>query len=144
MHFKSLALIATAVSFMGRAHTATVQLRDGEIASKEKILEWISTTSANLTFIGDPITKRDTENTMVVYCSTRTDNVCGGGCTVYNGGARCLDAPNTNCLTATNNVGFCSSPGCGGACNQFSTCGVRLDDNFCYTPGTESINVGFG
>ncbi|KAJ3826850.1 hypothetical protein F5878DRAFT_640428 [Lentinula raphanica] len=143
MHFKSLVFIVTAVSFIGKAHTATVQLRDGEITSKEKILEWIATTSANLTFIGDAITKRDTEDTMVVYCNTRTVNVCGGACTVYNGGATCLSAPNTNCLSATNNVGFCDHSGCGGSCNQLSTCGVHLDDGFCYTPGTKSINVGF-
>ncbi|KAJ3974380.1 hypothetical protein EV361DRAFT_895097 [Lentinula raphanica] len=30
---------------------------------------------------------------MVVYCSDRTVNVCGGACTVYNGGATCLSAP---------------------------------------------------
>ncbi|KAJ3826849.1 hypothetical protein F5880DRAFT_1541559 [Lentinula raphanica] len=81
---------------------------------------------------------------MVVYCNTKTVNVCGGSCTVYNGGAKCLNAPGTNCLSATNNVGFCDRGGCGGSCNQFSTCGTRMDDNFCYTPGTNSINVGFG
>ncbi|KAJ3810781.1 hypothetical protein F5876DRAFT_88713 [Lentinula aff. lateritia] len=113
------------------------------MVTKDKILEWISTTEANLTFIGEPITKRNTENTMVVYCSVRTQDVCGGACTVYNGGANCLNAPNTNCLSATNNVGFCDRDGCGGSCNQLSTCGVRLDDGFCYTPGTSSINVGF-
>ncbi|KAJ3798058.1 hypothetical protein GGU11DRAFT_26608 [Lentinula aff. detonsa] len=119
-----------------------VELRDGEIVTQERILEWISTTDANLTFVGDPITKRNVENTMVVYCSVRTVNVCGGACTVYNGGATCLNAPNTNCLSATSNVGFCDHAGCGGSCNQLSTCGVRLDGGFCYTPGTKSINVG--
>ncbi|KAJ3728060.1 hypothetical protein DFJ43DRAFT_1085656 [Lentinula guzmanii] len=145
MHFNFLMLtsaIFTAISFVERAKAGTIQLRDGEIATKETILEWISTTDANLTFIGDPITKRNIESTMVVYCSVRTVDVCGGACTVYNGGATCLNAPDTNCLSATNNVGFCDHSGCGGSCNQLSTCGVRLDDGFCYTPGTNSINVG--
>ncbi|CAA7263905.1 unnamed protein product [Cyclocybe aegerita] len=78
----------------------------------------------------------------VTYCSQRVFNVCGGACTVYNGGATCLNAPNTNCLAATNNVGFCDRAGCGGSCNQLSTCGTRLDGGFCYTPGTRSILVG--
>ncbi|KAJ4470626.1 hypothetical protein C8J55DRAFT_537639 [Lentinula edodes] len=118
--------IVTAVSFVNSVNAAA-----------------IANTEANLTFIGEPITKRTTEDTMVVYCSVRTQDVCGGACTVYNGGATCLNAPNTNCLSATNNVGFCDRGGCGGSCNQLSTCGVRLDDGFCYTPGTSSINVGF-
>ena len=78
---------------------------------------------------------------IVTYCSHRTQNVCGGPCTVYNGGAACLNAPDTNCLSATANVGFCDRSGCGGSCNQLSTCGTRLEDGYCYTPGTRSINV---
>ncbi|KAH7878464.1 uncharacterized protein C8R40DRAFT_1089748 [Lentinula edodes] len=146
MQFKYLTLtsaIVTAISLVNSVNAVAVQLRNGEIVTKDKILEWIATTEANLTFIGEPITKRITEDTMVVYCSVRTQDVCGGACTVYNGGATCLNAPNTNCLSATNNVGFCDRGGCGGSCNQLSTCGVRLDDGFCYTPGTSSINVGF-
>ncbi|KAH9925183.1 uncharacterized protein B0H18DRAFT_389947 [Fomitopsis serialis] len=69
-------------------------------------------------------------------------NVCGGSCTVYNGSAKCLNAPDTQCLAATNNVGFCDKGGCGGSCNQLSTCGTHLDNGYCYTPGTKSINVG--
>lgn len=78
---------------------------------------------------------------MVTYCSSRTQNVCGGACTVYNGGATCLAAPGTKCLAATNNVGFCDRGGCGGSCNQLSSCGTRLDNGFCFTPGTASIIV---
>ncbi|EEB95557.1 hypothetical protein MPER_05454, partial [Moniliophthora perniciosa FA553] len=53
------------------------------------------TTDANLTFIGEPLNKRAALNTMVIYCNRRTQNVCGGTCTVYNGNAKCLDAPST-------------------------------------------------
>ncbi|KAJ3870868.1 hypothetical protein F5051DRAFT_463877 [Lentinula edodes] len=144
MQFKYLTLtsaIVTAISLVNSANAAAVWIE--LTVTKDEILEWIATTEANLTFIGEPITKRNTEDTMVVYCSVRTQNVCGGACTVYNGGATCLSAPNTNCLSATNNVGFCDHSGCGGSCNQLSTCGVHLDNGFCYTPGTSSINVGF-
>ncbi|KZV93984.1 hypothetical protein EXIGLDRAFT_835300 [Exidia glandulosa HHB12029] len=120
-----------------------------DIMTESEMLTWLSTTSATLTFIGEPIPKaanlnaRVGGNVMVVYCSSRTNNVCGGACTVYNGGATCLNAPDTVCLSATANVGFCDRGGCGGSCNQFSSCGTRLDNNFCYTPGTKSIIVPF-
>ena len=107
-------------------------------------MSWIANTDAKLTFIGEPInplTPRDAQVTTVTYCNTRLDDVCGGICTVYTGGAKCLNAPGTNCLSATNNVAFCSGTGCGGACNQLSTCGVRLSNGFCYTPDTSSILV---
>ncbi len=78
---------------------------------------------------------------MITYCSSRTQNVCGGACTVYNGGATCLYAGGTVCIAATANVGFCDRQNCGGSCNQLASCGTRLDNGFCYTPGTQSIIV---
>ncbi|KAF8551781.1 hypothetical protein OG21DRAFT_1512311 [Imleria badia] len=114
------------------------------IMSDEEMAYWIAHTDAQLTFIGDsinPLSSRSAETTTVTYCSSRIDNVCGGRCTVYTGGAACLNAPDTNCLAATNNVGFCSGTGCRNPCNQLSTCGVRLDYGYCYTPGTVSIAV---
>ncbi|KAI0739157.1 hypothetical protein C8Q80DRAFT_1222341 [Daedaleopsis nitida] len=110
------------------------------------MMHWLATTNAELTFIGKPINPlaaRSAQTTIVTYCSQRIDNVCGGACTVYNGNHACLNAPNTNCLSATTNVGFCDRGGCGGSCNQFSTCGTRLDNGFCFTPGTASILVPF-
>ena len=107
-------------------------------------MHWIKTTDAELTVIGEPINPlapRSAQNTMVTYCNPRIDNICGGSCSVYNGGATCLAAPGTSCLAATNNVGFCDRGGCGHSCNQLSTCGTRLDNGFCYTPGTQSILV---
>lgn len=114
----------------------------------EQFKDWLDNTDAEITYIGKPLgdlsdlSKRNPLDTSVTYCSGRVDNVCGGPCTVYNGGATCLNAPGTNCLFATNNVGFCDRSGCGGSCNQFSTCGTRLDNGFCATPGTASILVG--
>ena len=107
-------------------------------------MHWLANTDAELTFVGkppNPLAARSAQNTMVTFCNKRTVNVCGGACTVYNGGAACLDAPGTNCLAATNNVGFCDRAGCGHSCNQLSTCGTHLDNGFCYTPGTQSILV---
>ncbi|KAN0085668.1 hypothetical protein V8E55_006802 [Tylopilus felleus] len=112
--------------------------------SHDEMMYWIANTDAVLTFVGDtinPLSSRSALTTTVTYCSTRIDDVCGGACTVYNGGATCLDAPDTNCLAATNNVGFCSSSGCGGSCNQLSTCGTQLEYGYCYTPDTQSIAV---
>ncbi|KAJ8088373.1 hypothetical protein PM082_022446 [Marasmius tenuissimus] len=113
------------------------------LATHDEIYDWIKNTDANITFIGDPIdlTKRAPLNTMVVYCNRRTNNVCGGDCTTYNGNAKCLNAGGTVCLKATTNVGFCDRGGCKGSCNQLSTCGTRLGGGFCYTPGTASILV---
>ena len=112
------------------------------------MLTWLATTDAKLAFVGEPISgrssdkdKRATEDIMVVYCSSRSQGLCGGACTVYNGGATCLNAPGTNCLSATGNVAFCDHSNCHGSCNDFNDCGTRLDNNFCYTPGTNSIVV---
>ena len=114
------------------------------IMSHDEMMYWIANTDAVLTFIGDtinPLSSRSADTTSVTYCSTRIDSVCGGRCTIYNGGATCLNAPDTNCLAATKNVGFCSSSGCRGSCNELSTCGVHLDYGYCYTPNTQSIAV---
>ncbi|KAL1690658.1 hypothetical protein GGG16DRAFT_113827 [Schizophyllum commune] len=121
------------------------------VVSDAELVRWLKTTDAELTFIGAPIagfnapeglSARSAKGTTVVYCNRRTGNVCGGACTVYNGGPKCLDAPGTNCLSANHDVGFCNRSGCGHTCNTFSGCGERMDSNFCYTPGTASILVG--
>ncbi|KAF9010333.1 hypothetical protein BDZ89DRAFT_897005, partial [Hymenopellis radicata] len=77
---------------------------------------WLATTDAELTFIGDtqshnPLAKRDAQFTKVTYCSQRVHIICSGVCTVYQGSPKCLNAPNTNCLAATTNVGFCDPAG---------------------------------
>ena len=115
----------------------------------EQYIHWLENTDAHVTFHGEPLgdlstlAKRSALNTIVTYCNNRIADVCGGTCHTYNGGATCINAPGTNCLSATNNVGFCNRSGCGGSCNQFSTCGTKLQNNFCFTPGTASILVGF-
>ena len=110
----------------------------------EELRHWLATTDAKITFVGEPINALSPQAaliTTVTYCNRRIFNVCGGDCTVYTGGATCLNAPDTECLGATHNVGFCSSRGCNGACNQLSTCGTRMDNGFCWTPNTASIAV---
>ncbi|KAG6907447.1 hypothetical protein DXG01_008875, partial [Tephrocybe rancida] len=113
----------------------------------EQFNEWLANTDADITYVGTPIDKRSgldarsALNTVVTYCTQRSGNICGGSCTVYNGGSACLSTPNTQCLSATNNVAFCDGGSCGGSCNNFANCGTRLDGGFCYTPGTKSINV---
>ncbi|EJD40301.1 hypothetical protein AURDEDRAFT_35236, partial [Auricularia subglabra TFB-10046 SS5] len=81
------------------------------IMSESQLLTWLSTTNAEVTYIGAPVlsSRQLGGNVTVVYCSTRTQGVCGGPCTVRTVGAVCLPAPGTNCLRATANVGFCSN-----------------------------------
>jgi len=114
----------------------------------EQFRHWLANTDADVTFHGKPIgdlsyfSKRNALDTMLTYCTSRIDDICGGDCQVYNGGPTCIDAPGTSCLFATTNVGFCDRDQCGGSCNQFSTCGTVLEGGFCDTPGTASILVG--
>lgn len=88
--------------------------------TQDEMMNWLKTTDATLTFIGNPIpgvnapeglVSREALSTMVTYCNRRNNGVCGGSCTVYNGGAKCLNAPDTVCLAATNNVAFCDRKG---------------------------------
>ncbi|KAL1750618.1 hypothetical protein FB107DRAFT_294462 [Schizophyllum commune] len=147
MQFKLFTAVLAAFSAAALASPAS----EVNVVSDEDFLQWLKTTDANLTFIGDPIpgfnapdglTTRAAQSTKVTYCSSRINNICGGSCTVYNGGPACLDAPATVCLYATHDVGFCDRAGCTHSCNSFNSCGTRLDDGFCYTPGTRSILVG--
>ncbi|KAK0499069.1 hypothetical protein EDD18DRAFT_1250619 [Armillaria luteobubalina] len=137
--FLSLAAMAAVGSASPTPESAAFIWTDAEFD------HWLATTDATITYYGNttpnPLASRDELTTRVTYCSSRTQNVCGGACTVYNGGATCLNAPGTVCLAATNNVGFCDRAGCSGSCNQLSSCGTRLDGGFCYTPGTRSIIV---
>ena len=118
------------------------------LLSDAEFKKWLDTTDAALTFVGKPINTsapapRAAQDVMVTYCTSRTQNVCGGQCTVYNGPATCISAPGTACLASSANVGFCDRGGCGGSCNQFASCGTHLDNGFCATPGTASITVPF-
>lgn len=105
---------------------------------------FLATTDAELTFIGEPfnpLAKRAAQATTVTFCTKRIGNICGGTCTVYNGGATCLDAANTTCMSATQDVGFCDELGCDGNCNTMSQCGTPMGNGFCFTPDTQSILV---
>lgn len=135
MQFKlsltTLATFITAAVAVPSVSTCTPHLSDDsdidtqagvpvKLVSRDEMTNWLKTTDANLTFVGEPIpgvnapeglTSRDAQNTMVTYCTTRNDNVCGGTCAVYNGGPTCINAPGTSCISATNNVGFCDRSG---------------------------------
>ncbi|KAI0644259.1 hypothetical protein C8Q79DRAFT_137735 [Trametes meyenii] len=111
---------------------------------------WLRTTNAKLTFINPPpsvldhnhsATPRSALNTIIVYCSKRVGDVCGGECTVYNGSATCLFTPHTQCILASKDIGFCDRKDCDGNCRTFSGCGTFLRDGFCLALGTKSIVV---
>ncbi|KAI0351897.1 hypothetical protein OH77DRAFT_1429202 [Trametes cingulata] len=114
------------------------------IVSDAEMAHFLANTDAELTFIGDlpnPLEKRSAQSTTVTYCTKRIGTICGGTCTVYTGGATCLDAAGTTCLTATKDIGFCDESGCDGNCNALSLCGTSMASGFCFTPNTESILV---
>ncbi|KAI0372668.1 hypothetical protein BV20DRAFT_38073 [Pilatotrama ljubarskyi] len=117
--------------------------------SEAQLARWLATTDANLTFIGPrpdftPLGRRSAQNnnTIVVYCSKRTKNdTCGGTCTVYNGGPQCVDIPLSQCMMATQDIGFCDKKACKGLCDDLFACGTILKDGFCFTFDTKSILV---
>ncbi|PIL23597.1 hypothetical protein GSI_14910 [Ganoderma sinense ZZ0214-1] len=151
-NFSGLALFVLALAGVGMATPVAAPGEGVEAAvepatylvSYDEMLHWLATTDAELTYVGapiNPLVPRAAQNTIVTYCNKRANNVCGGSCSVYNGGAACIAASGTNCLAATHNVAFCDRGSCGGTCNQLDSCGTRLDNGFCYTPGTNSILV---
>ncbi|KAI0774805.1 hypothetical protein BD413DRAFT_611801 [Trametes elegans] len=114
------------------------------LSSEAEMAHWLSTTDAELVYLGtppNPFSPRGAQGTTIVYCTNRSGAVCGGVCTVYSGGAACIDAPRTKCLKATQDVGFCDKRGCDGNCAALSACGTWLKNGFCFTPGTRSIVV---
>ncbi|PBK85712.1 hypothetical protein ARMGADRAFT_1048012 [Armillaria gallica] len=138
--FVSLAAMAV----VGRA-SPTPEPASAAIWTDAEFDHWLATTDAKITYYGNTssnaLAPRAALNTRITYCSSRIGNVCGGACTVYDGGAACLNAPDTVCLAATQNVGFCSSPGCVGDCTQLTDCIMFLEGGFCFTPDTKSILV---
>ncbi|KAI0655658.1 hypothetical protein C8Q70DRAFT_407885 [Cubamyces menziesii] len=114
-------------------------------ASRAELLQWLSTIDPSLvTYTGNPINPDPSEpaaDTTVVYCANKSGSNCQPPCTVHNGGPGCIYAPGTNCLSATSDVSFCSTSDCTKFCNTYDDCGDRLDDGYCYTPGTNSIFV---
>ncbi|KAI0644273.1 hypothetical protein C8Q79DRAFT_138064 [Trametes meyenii] len=115
--------------------------------SEAQFTHWLSVTDATLTFVGGdfndsiPLSRRAAQITTVTYCTKRVGNTCGGECTVYKGGAACVDTSKIQCLAANKNVGFCDKKGCDGNCRTLSACGTFLEDGFCYAAETQSIVV---
>ncbi|KAL4256879.1 hypothetical protein AB1N83_011634 [Pleurotus pulmonarius] len=108
--------------------------------------DWLRTTDAKLTFIGNASeshTRRNTLSTRIVYCNRQVGSICGGECKVYDGDETCLSAPGTACLMATSNVAFCNRSACSGTCHTYGSCATVLANGFCAAPGTSSILVPF-
>ncbi|OJT08580.1 hypothetical protein TRAPUB_507 [Trametes pubescens] len=117
------------------------------LMSDAQLEHWLATTNASLTFVGprptfNPLAARAAQNTIVTYCTEREGDFCTGVCTVYNGGAACIPSdPDTQCLAANKDVGFCTKDSCDGTCSSLSLCGTFLFGGFCFTPETKSIVV---
>ncbi|KAI0716404.1 hypothetical protein C8Q76DRAFT_406092 [Earliella scabrosa] len=146
------AIIRLAALISGANGIPTADVRDpttdavpAYFMTRDQMMNWIASLDGEVTYIGEPLNPlarpAAVETTTVMYCSTRRGNVCAAPCTVYTGGTRCLNAPDTNCLAATTNVAFCDTARCTGTCRNLSTCEPHLDDGFCFTPGTRSILV---
>ncbi|KAI0334601.1 hypothetical protein GY45DRAFT_1318195 [Cubamyces sp. BRFM 1775] len=134
----AFAAVAVAVPTTSETGTFSAIISDAEMA------HWLANTDAELTFIGEPfnpLLKRSAQTTTVTYCTKRVGPICGGSCSVYQGGATCLATPGTVCIAATNDIGFCDAAGCNGDCSDLASCGTGLNGGFCYTPGTASILV---
>ena len=107
-----------------------------------------------LTIIGqwppndNPLSPDSTTDITVVYCETADGQQCNTPCMLYNGNAPvCLPAPKTTCLLATVAVTFCSTSDCSGVVPPYCTaynpyCSSHvMQDGYCYTPDTNSIDV---
>ncbi|KAF9465465.1 hypothetical protein BDZ94DRAFT_1307074 [Collybia nuda] len=142
MKFFAFSTIISALALTVAAGPVMITPR---LVSEGEMKNWLANTDANITFVGEPISKIGSRagQTMVVFCNKRINDICGGTCTMQTTGPTCIEASGTACLMATSNVGFCDKGGCGGSCNQLSTCGTSLSGGFCFTPGTSSILVGF-
>src|ERR1700735_252035 len=77
--------------------TCSLSLGKVNLITPEQFKDWLQNTDANITYIGkrvdlDDLTKRDALDTMVTYCTDRIDTICGGSCSVFNGGSTCINA----------------------------------------------------
>ncbi|KAH9926262.1 uncharacterized protein BXZ73DRAFT_102945 [Epithele typhae] len=152
--FTSLVVAALAMSAI---QTASAAPSAEYSVSESDILAWLATTDAEVIHVGadgeplpsPPTTRaaalaRRASNVNVVWCDKRSGAACGGTCRMYTGTSTCLNVKGqAACLMASANVAFCDNTSCGGSCNTYYQCGTRLDNNFCYTPGTNSINVPY-
>ncbi|KAI0641985.1 hypothetical protein C8Q79DRAFT_1003406 [Trametes meyenii] len=142
MKFTAFFYVVVAFAASGTASPAGTST----IISEAEFAYWLATTDAELTFVGSrpdfsPLARRSAQTTALTYCNKRIGTLCGGSCTVYMGGATCINAPNTACIAATKDVGFCDASGCNGNCGLLSTCGTQLPGGFCAVDGTQSIVV---
>jgi len=150
MQFRFSALTSTVVAALSSVTHAASGAVDTSIsiaASHEEIFNWISTTDANLTFVGKSLTEVTPLDTIIISC---TDFIfrryCGGQCIVHirMETAACIPLTSTAaCLRATPDllVASCTSRNCAD-CIPLATCGVRLEEGYCFAPNTHSIRIG--
>lgn len=106
----------------------------------------IGLTNLKLTFVDPGTTSAEISPfaalaTRVEGCDTITGSCCGGVCIGFDAGKQCVAlSMKIACLRASKNVGFCTQKGCK-SCKSLSNCQRKLDERFCATPGTVSINV---
>ncbi|CAA7264577.1 unnamed protein product [Cyclocybe aegerita] len=141
------AIVLAALAVVGLA-SPTIEAPASFIMTDAQFKNWLATTDAEITYAGEPpidnpLAERDTQSLQITYCTHRANNICGGRCTVYRGPSpACVDAPDTNCIASTRDVGFCTRKDCHPTCQQLSHCATQLADGFCFTPNTNSIIVG--
>lgn len=113
----------------------------------QEMAQWLSNHEGVITYVGlknhTEIVKRAAQSTTVTYCGQVSGNLCSGPCTVSTGNGICINAPGTNCLAASTDVAFCDYDNCDSSdgCHNLSQCGTRLNDGYCFTPGTNSISL---
>ncbi|KAH9476456.1 hypothetical protein JR316_0010368 [Psilocybe cubensis] len=149
MHFNYIIAFTFAAISNVIAGAVPAPPNNGGIMSLEEMKSWVSALPPDeVTLIGDPfsaLSLRSASAVTVTFCSTRSGTTCTGPChTETIAGGTCVEAPNTNCIGATGQVTFCDRAGCGGTCNEINSCGTRLENNFCFTPGTKSIGIPAG
>ncbi|KAI0666851.1 hypothetical protein C8Q78DRAFT_1082741 [Trametes maxima] len=147
MQFSTLFYAIVAFATVAAASpTAITNIESTNFISEAEFAHWLANTDAELTFVGprpdfSPLGKRSAQSTALTYCNKRIGSVCGGSCTVYSGGATCINAPGTACIASTRDIGYCDTAGCAGDCSLYSACGTMLPGGFCAAEGTESILV---
>ncbi|CAK5266354.1 unnamed protein product, partial [Mycena citricolor] len=89
MYFQTLTSFVIAAFTIGAVASPTP-----EVSTKMTVAEmknWVATTDSELTFVGD-INELGVNPfvTTVTFCSTRTNQLCSGPCTVFTGSSQCI------------------------------------------------------
>ncbi|KAF6753701.1 hypothetical protein DFP72DRAFT_1170759 [Ephemerocybe angulata] len=153
MRFSLNHLLLTSLATFGMTATATPtpsaidNLRPETIAPdnlRPKAIAIDHITPANLE--ATSLTKRD--SLAVYYCYAKSGTSCSScyyesydtnshpSCWAFSTPVQCMSAEYRVYLA------FCGTNNCSGQCNYMNNCGTMLDRGYCYTPGTNSFQVG--